>query len=281
MHILIASSPSSQDPDVLAYGLQLVKTTNARCTLTHVITRPSQRSAGRAILDMQVARARQIGLEPETELRLGQTAAQIVHLAKETSSDLVVIADSKTEYFFGQMSAPTSERVLANAPCPVLLARGDSLRQPQRILVLHGGQQTLQTLPHFLEAVGSIFQPGCQITLLHVMSQIGADYQVSGWELMATAEEMIQKKTLEGEWLAQASQMFRSRADVNVTPKVRHGLVVDEILTEVRQGEYDLIVFGRHGSGDWQDYLTDNIAEELLRGLKMPILMVPHWGETR
>lgn len=274
MRVLIATYPHAHDPAVLSYGLELAKACRAECTLAYVITRPGERTAGQAALAAQVQQAQQLGLLPQAELCLGQADEQIVHLAAQDGSTLIILGESKPDRFFGQLLAPASERVLANAPCPVLLVRGPAPRQPRKILFLHGGQQALQTLPVFLSSAGSILQPDGQMTLLHVMSHMGAGHQVSGWELAADANELISRKTAEGEWLQQGMALLQPFG-VGVTPKVRHGLVVDEILAEIKQGDYDTIVLGSHGSGTWQDFLIDNVTKQVIDGTKLPVLVVP------
>lgn len=274
MRALIASYPHAHDPVVLSYGLQLAKACRAECTLAYVISRPGERAAGQAALAAQVQQAQQLGLQPQAELCLGHADAQIVHMAAQQGSALIILGEGKPDSFFGQLLAPASERVLANAPCPVLLVRGPAPRQPRKLLFLHGGQQALLTLRVFLNSVGGMLQPDGSMTLLHVMSHMGAGHQVSGWELAADANELINRKTAEGEWLEQGMALLQPFG-VGVTPKVRHGLVVDEILAEIEQGDYDMIVLGSHGSGAWQDFLIDNVTKQVIDGAQLPVLVVP------
>lgn len=274
MRLLIVSHPHAHNPTVLSYGLELAKACGGDCTLLHVIARPSERAAGKDALQAQVEQALQLGLHPKAELRLGQADEQIVHMAEQDESTLIILGESKPDSFFGQLLTPTSERVLANTPCPVLLVRGKLPAQPRRLLVLHGGQQALQTLPLFIKNAGGILQPESEVTLLYVMSHMGAGHQVSGWELAADANELINKGTIEGEWLKAGMALF-AQFEAKVTPKVRHGLVVVEILAEVSQGNYDAVVLGSHGSGVWQDFLIDNVTKQVIAGAKLPMLVVP------
>ena len=61
---------------------------------------------------------------------------------------------------------------------------------------------------------------------------------------------------------------------IHPTPKVRHGLVVDEILAEARSGDYDLVVVGAHQSDSPRSILLDNIAHQIMEKIKRPILIV-------
>jgi nucleotide-binding universal stress UspA family protein len=274
MHIVIANVQLPADEALLHYGLRVVAAAGASCSLLQVIARPEERASARDALQAQQQQAQALGLQPNLHLSLGGAAEQVVHFAHENAVDLVVIAPSKPEAFFGQLLATPSERVLANAPCAVLLARG-ALRPPRRVLLLHSGPQTLRTLPVFLQQAGGLLTAESEVTLLHVMSQMGASYQVSGWELAASAEQLIEQGSEEGQWLQAARVALLAQAPLNVVPKVRHGLVVDEILAEAHEGEYDLIVLGRHGSGSWQDFLIDNVAKAVTHQARVPVLVVP------
>lgn len=274
MHILIASHSHAQSTAVLSYGLELVQRTGATCTLVYVIASLAERLQGQQALQTQLLQAQKLGLQPRRELRLGLPAEQIVHLAHEAECDLIVLGEGKTEAFFGQLITPPSERVLANAPCPVLLVRG-RMAPARKFLILHSGPEGLRMLPVFLQNAGGLLGPDSEVVLLHVMSQISAAYQVSSWELQASADELIHKQAPEGEWLQHGLALFEPHKQVRVTPKVRHGLIIEEILAEVEAEKYDVIVLGNHGQSGWQTFLTDNIARQLIGRSPVPVLVVP------
>lgn len=275
MHVLIANYHAPYAAQALQYGLDLIRATGARGTLLHIIERPEQRAQGRAQLQAMQQQAQAAGVQAETQLRLGLPGQQIVHLAHEDACNLIVMAaGSKPEVFFGQLLTTPEERVLANAPCPVLVVRG-RLQTPRRLLVLHSGPEALRTVPLFLANAGPLVAAAAQVTLLHVMSHMGASHQVSGWELAASADELMRQGSIEGEWLQQAAALFAPYAGLQVTPTVRHGLVLEEIMAEVSQGQHDLIVLGSHGSGGWQDFLIDNVAKHITSQSSIPVLVVP------
>jgi nucleotide-binding universal stress UspA family protein len=62
--------------------------------------------------------------------------------------------------------------------------------------------------------------------------------------------------------------------------KVRYGLVLDEILAEVDEGDYDLIVIGAHQVPEdqpWSDLrrvLQLDMADQLLTHIHRPVLVV-------
>jgi nucleotide-binding universal stress UspA family protein len=55
---------------------------------------------------------------------------------------------------------------------------------------------------------------------------------------------------------------------------VRHGGVVEEILAESEEVDYDLVVIGAHREAGWQRVLLADIARELIKRLERPVLVV-------
>ena len=56
--------------------------------------------------------------------------------------------------------------------------------------------------------------------------------------------------------------------------KVRHGLVVEEILEEVQSEDYDLVVIGAYRGQGWQRILLDDLAHRIVVELDRPVLVV-------
>ena len=61
---------------------------------------------------------------------------------------------------------------------------------------------------------------------------------------------------------------------VHPIPKIRHGLVLDEILREAQNGDYDLVVIGSHRYDGLQGYLLDNLARKLIARLDRSVLVL-------
>ena len=56
--------------------------------------------------------------------------------------------------------------------------------------------------------------------------------------------------------------------------KVRHGFVVDEILAELREGDYDLLVVGAHVARGLNRFLLDDVTAHLIEEATTPVLVV-------
>ena len=78
--------------------------------------------------------------------------------------------------------------------------------------------------------------------------------------------------------LSQASQQLRTVGVKNdIVPRIRQGLVVEEISSELIEGTYDLLVVGAHYQPDqdrWQGTLLDDITDQLLHRCTCSVLII-------
>jgi nucleotide-binding universal stress UspA family protein len=119
----------------------------------------------------------------------------------------------------------------------------------------------------------AILQGATDVTVLHVMSQISAAPSVRGEDLQYTAEQLIQSGAPEGEILEHDLDYLKAM-DLDLHAKVRHGLVVDEIVDEARSDDYDLVVIGAHRDEGLPRFLLDDLAHELVLDVDRAILVV-------
>jgi len=111
------------------------------------------------------------------------------------------------------------------------------------------------------------------VTVLHVMSQMSARPGVRGTQLRADAQELMQEHTPEGELLEADVQML-TLPGVRCSAAVRHGLVVDEIVAQARDGDHDLVMIGAHRAPGWQRFLLDDLTSHIVRQVDRPVLVV-------
>jgi nucleotide-binding universal stress UspA family protein len=111
------------------------------------------------------------------------------------------------------------------------------------------------------------------VTVLHVMSQISAGPGVSGRQLRSSAAELLHEQAPEANILKRNLEILQ-RPGLHPHPEVRHGLVVEEILSEAQIARYDLVVIGAHRKLAWHQHLLGNIAREIVARLEVPVLVV-------
>ena len=70
-------------------------------------------------------------------------------------------------------------------------------------------------------------------------------------------------------------QATLTQIGVACTVRLRHGLVVPELLMELRQAEYHLVVAGSSRAGDpLRAYMLGNVTREIVNQARWPVLVV-------
>jgi nucleotide-binding universal stress UspA family protein len=271
MRLLIATGGAKHSEKALQLGGQMARNVRTATVLT-VMKRPEDQVKAQAVL----TQARQL-LEPmvadvNTLLRQGNPAEQIVQVAREGHYDLVVVGERPKHSLATRFLGSTAAQVIERSPCPVVIAKGE-IHPLRHILLCDSGAASQTLLRRLADQLPALAGGEVEITVLHVMSQIGAGPGINGQQLQATAEQLISDQSPEGAIL-QRDVLLLARPTVRARPKVRHGLVVEEILAEAQSGNYDLIVIGAHQQEGWQWLLLDDIAHQVVIEADRPVLVL-------
>ncbi len=274
MRILVATGGAPHSTLAVIFGGLLAHDLDAHLTLLTVIKPAAEREqAERVLRDAGVLLNKYVA-SPDTRVRVGHPAEEIVKEAEEGPYDLVVVGERqhhtlRTRFLLGA----TAERVVEHAPCPVVVAKGRVT--PVRRLLLCEGVRNRQTLvKRLVEQLPELLdRTQAELTVLHVMSQVSVDPAKSGNVLAVSVDELIARGTSEGQRLHRDRLLLEERG-VHPKLKVRHGLVVEEIIHEAREGEYDLVVVGAHRGERWRRILLDDLTHEILVESDRPVLVV-------
>jgi nucleotide-binding universal stress UspA family protein len=273
MRILIAINGSPQSEQAVRLGAQIVQRTGEAPTLLFVGRRGNSRqptTAGVAV-DFAVDLWPSEVPEAQPRVRIGHPAREIVSETEETSYGLVIIgAEGNRNRIPHFLHDSITAHVVQHASCPVLVAKG-RIGPIRRILLCDSGADGNPVLSHFAR-LARLFGSEGEVTILHVMSQISAGPGVRGRQLRASAKDLIEERSPEGELLERDLRTLEDLG-IHARAEVRHGLVVDEILTEAKSGDYDLVVIGAHRSTGWQHLLLDDLVHQLLPQLDRSVLV--------
>ena len=182
------------------------------------------------------------------EVAVGKPAPEILRVARERSSDLLVLSThgltGMRKLFFGS----TTERVLREAPCAVLVTPPtdpgevrleDARRLIGRILV--PVDLSPASLPQLQVARGLADTLGVALVLLHVVeplkSRLAARLHLAGVEAdrRAVAEDGL-------------SELLARMPEGRVEALVAYGDTAEELTKVARDRQVGLIVMGLHGS---------------------------------
>lgn len=281
MQILMTTHGAPHDEVVLRFGAEIARRVGKLATILTVIKCEDDRPQGDAILADARETLEMQGLTAWTKLRIGHPAAEIVREAEAGGHGLVIVGDSQDHNLVRRfLHGSTAVRVVEHAPCPVIVAKGKA-NPIRRILLCDSGAEIspvgLQAGPsvpaRFATQLARLLKGEEEVTLLHVMSQMGAGPGVEGVALRASAEELIENTTPEGVLLEHELEILE-RLGVHARAQVRHGLVVDEILGEAQRGSYDLVVVGAYRGEGWQRIILDDLAHRIMVELDRPVLVI-------
>lgn len=273
MHLLVAYDGSHDAGQAALFVARIAEPLRADVTLLGVASRDHGAARLRRQLEDLAARLEAPALAPHIRMTTGHTASQILREVETGGYDLLALGSRGDGGLSRFLLGATSLQLVRRAPIPVLVVRRNP-EELRRILVCTGGEP-----PHggdgFGLAVEVAAATGATVEVLHVMSQLAleAGTSVEGTGLDRTAEWHIAHQTGEGRHLAQVIDRFASRG-VDAEAKIRHGLVVDEIIEEARSQPADLVVVGAHGEHGMLQFLLDDITERVIDRLDRPILVV-------
>ena len=272
MRILMTTGGSIHSDAALRFGLEILQPAMDAPTLLTVVKRPEDRPRGQSILEEAVRSFADPRPSVNLKVRVGNPAEEIVAEAAQGNYELVIVGERESHGLVTRVLGSTAVYVVEHAPCSVIIAKG-KIGPVQRILLCDSGALLPDVLTRFTVRVAERISGEETVTVLHVMSQITAASGVNDDQLRADAGQLIEVHAPEGEFLerdltALAAPQIQSKA------KVRHGTVIDEILEEAQEGDYDLVVVGAHRDAGWQRWLLEDITRKVITLVDRPVLVV-------
>ena len=215
----------------------------------------------------QSLRAQKFGLE--ISMHAGEPVRQILDQTSKTSYDLVVIGarwTGATGHYW--RSEKTYEVIKAIQP-PVLVAIGEC-KHLQRFLVCTGGKEFIERAIEFTGKLAAAV--GASVTLLHVMAEPPAIYS-DLVRLEEDVDQLLQSKSELGTNLRRQKRELE-RLGVSTAVRLRHGIVIDQVFEEAREGDYDLIVTGTsRARGLLRHYIMGDLTRSILNNANCPVLV--------
>ncbi len=205
------------------------------------------------------------------EIRVGNLGKNIRHEIEVGNYDLVIVRECPNNRLGRFFRITRATLIAERAPCPVIVIKG-KIGPIQRILMCDSGSPESPLLGKFTAQLVDLLPGEQDITILHVMSQISAGPGVQGEQLRANADELIETQSPEGEFLERDLGSL-DQPGLHPVPKVRHGLVVDEIMAEANSGNYDLIIIGVFRQ-KWQRLLLTDLSRQIIDKTDRPVLIV-------
>ena len=279
--LLIATGGSAHSEIALRTGLGLAQQMAAphgasgpvQVTLLSVARTRAAQATAEQILARAAEDWRPAGLMLRQEVRQGNPVDEILAALAAEPVDLLILGERSGHRLSTKLRGTLVERIVGRAPCSVLIVR-ESIATFARVLVCDSGVDAPGVVDTLRDrGLLALLAAEARVTVLHVMSQISAGPGVSGQPLRAGAQSLMEQEAREGQILTRDLAILTA-AGLHTTAKIRHGLVVDEVIAESREGRYDLVVIGAHRTANWRGKLLDNLARKLLMGIARSVLLV-------
>jgi nucleotide-binding universal stress UspA family protein len=214
------------------------------------------------------------------EIAYGPPSKTIVDYSQKLGANLVVMGTHGRAGVAHALLGSVAERVLREAPCPVLTVRERPPRGIRRILVPTDFSATADAaLDHALLFAARF---GASLQLLHVLDDPFVTEGLAGEAYIAEAPVMRSTLLREAQnRLAHRVAPLRSAADykgrpglVRVDAEVLFGHGARTIAEYAADGNADLVVMGTHGRTGLAHLLMGSVAEKLVRTAPCPVLAV-------
>jgi len=269
MKILLCTNGSSYTAQALEMGVHVAQKAASDVDILVVVERDWEEEA-RRVAEAAAADLEAAGIPVTVHQRAGRMAEEVVRQAKALPYDLVVIGSRGRRGVVRLLLGSVALHVTEHAPASVLVVKGRA-RDLRRFLVCSSAGPVSEHTVRFAGRLARALE--ASVTLLHVMSQLPLSEDAVPDDLGASAEELIQRGAPEGVHLSRMLDLLAREGQIG-RAVVRHGLVRDEIITEGREGRYDLIVTGAHVTPGLNARLVGNLSMEILLAARRPVLAV-------
>jgi len=269
MRILICSDGTDPADNPTRLGGLIAGPCHSPTTLLGIVEDSVDKDALQKALDNEAKMLGERKVSAEIVIRSGEPIRQILAEVTSNEYDLVIIGARRKGDGGLYWRPEKTYEVIKAVPPPVLVAIGTCDRL-KKILVCTGGKKYIDDA---VQVAGEIAK--CvdgTVTLLHVMAEPPAIYA----DLVRLEEDV-------GRLLASDSELGRNlraqkesleKLGLNVAVRVRHGLALDQIFAEVREGEHDLIVTGTsQARGPLRHYIMGDLTRGILNRADCPVLV--------
>ena len=269
MKILICSDGTQSAETAIHLGGLLAGPLKADTTLLGIAETPEDEQPLRDALQAQAQSLRVHGVSVELMVHSGEPVHQILDQTSKSKYDLVVIGARWTGAVGEYWRSRKTYEVIKTVQPPVVVAIGER-KQLKRFVVCTGGKEFIEQAVQFTGRLAAAV--GASVTLLHVMAEPPAMYA----DLVRMEEDVSQLLESKSELGTNLRRQKRELDRLGVPAEVhlRHGIVIDQVFEEVREGNYDLLVTGTsQARGLLRHYIMGDLTRSILNRASVSVLV--------
>lgn len=272
MHLLLCTDGTPRSTPALTFGSRLAALLEAQVTVLGASGQPHGKPAvSRAMADA-CTNLGATGLRCQTIVRPEIPRRAIVAQASQERYDLIIVGLLERGRIRRWLRGPSNRRILRDVTAPVLVVPTD--RAMLRHILLCSGD--LWYPAKTVQLVGQIAQAtSAGVTLLYVTPQPLLRYPILR-EIEDAWGALLQTDTPQGRNLKVGRDALRSLG-IETGIRLRHGPVAEQIMAEIREGEYDLVALGStYAAHSLRRYFVSSITDLVVEHAGRPVLVVRH-----
>ncbi|TVR41378.1 MAG: universal stress protein [Bacteroidia bacterium] len=220
------------------------------------------------------------GIESGFVFREGLPSQVIVDYAKEHPGALIIIGSNGHGARKRNLIGSTTQRVIQHSHNPVLMMRIRTTTGEMEMPVCSLESKTITDhailLTDFSKHAGNVFEYARKhlvanlrsVSLMHVQDSVVMRHR--------TPEEIENFNQIDTQRLNECTRDLRSKTDAPVKCILNTGVVVPEILREIKLSGASLIVLATHGKGFFSDVVCGSTASALAQLAPTNCLFVPY-----
>lgn len=270
--ILIATNGFKGTWESIEYGVWLAQTMRMKATLLGVTEELNPAAIDdhhplEDIFEEAVGLFKAEGVEYSLEVQNGE-AEQVIP-EKANHGDYITVVSPLgrpplKRWLTGRSIRPLMERI-----------RGPILYVPQKRLPLKRMLVSIGGLEYAEAAESLAFQMAtachADVTVLHVVPPTDLDYPGTR-EVRKHVDDLVNTDTLPGRSLRKALELAEE-AGLTAKAVAREGNVVEQILTEIKAGGYDIVCMGSsYSAHGLRQFYTPNVTAEVAEAVHCPVL---------
>lgn len=211
-----------------------------------------------------------------SKIRSGEPSKEILAEALEFSYDLVTVSGAGKHIGLLHPQLGSTTRELARRLHTHFLVTREIPEQIGTFLVCASADAPAKETMR----IGGqwISRAAHQVTLLHVITKQSEPSIPDSSSSNSNHDHASQGKLPTARLFERRKQQLRDAGVmVEIVPKLRQGMIVDQVLQELSDGHYDLLVVGAHyqpGLDRWQSTLLDDITDQLLNRSSCSVLII-------
>ncbi len=206
------------------------------------------------------------GVAARVVLLEGSPYTEITRFAEAEGADLIVTATRGLSGLERVLVGSTAEKVVRNAPCPVLTVNEQPelpLKIKNILLLTDLSELSKKAFPSAVHLAGTL---GAKLTLLHIMEP---GVPLSKEDEKALADALI--GVMDGLLKDTTGEEFRKGIEKVV---LKASGAAEGVSRFCEENPVDLIVMATHGRTGLRKTLLGSVAEKILRSVEIPVLTV-------